>query len=240
MATPPKASQGEAAEARRSQVQVPDALVAYILRRAGCDVGNDPRCLRVAGRHAANFARRLFAGTLPGEASGQLTAADAAAAATTNGEATKPEEAQGYWVEGMFIATNAASVTHVLDGRGENWVVRFERPIISHTGKRSSSIWYSCVKHGHENALALARRHLPRVTPPVGGGSRRKRGRGGGAEEQVQAGDGCAGAKEGGEAEGAVEKPPPPIKVIRLTPILEALGAPQHVHDALIPGPRRP
>jgi len=189
---------------------IPDALVAYHLRRVG-GPDNDPDCVRFIAAATAAFVRQLVAEQVADDTGAKSRGDDEAASAVT-------EEEGGYSVRGVFIATNAQSVVHIKDFRGESWVAKFDRPVRTPSGKRMRSIWYSCILHGHAQAEALARRHLPRVHVAVSDGraSSRKHGRG---SDAVDA--------DGGEGDGKCR--PPPAKVFRAAPLLMALGAPWRV-----------
>mmetsp|Transcript_26725 Transcript_26725/g.54153 ORF Transcript_26725/g.54153 Transcript_26725/m.54153 type:complete len:176 (+) Transcript_26725:89-616(+) len=73
--------------------QIPDALVAYHLRRACCDLGSDARCARLVAQRAAAYARRLAASTV--QAAEAAAASSSSAASLAGGAPPAPAAAGG-------------------------------------------------------------------------------------------------------------------------------------------------
>eukprot|EP00747_Dinoflagellata_sp_TGD_P033736 gnl/TRDRNA2_/TRDRNA2_136814_c0_seq1.p1 gnl/TRDRNA2_/TRDRNA2_136814_c0~~gnl/TRDRNA2_/TRDRNA2_136814_c0_seq1.p1 ORF type:complete len:267 (-),score=49.01 gnl/TRDRNA2_/TRDRNA2_136814_c0_seq1:109-909(-) len=214
-----------------SRVRIADTLASHYLRSVGCDTEGDENVIRLFAMAATMFARRLVAAQAAEEAEPDARAEgerkDDHGSSTVQAPADK-----GYWIKGKdpsgkddeFIAQGALSLEHVQDYRGENWVVKFERPVVGQQKKRWNTLWYSCIKHGHENAEYLARRHGP--FPSANKTSRGKR-------------CACSTVAETAAADtGDDAAQPPPAKIFRAAPLLVALGAPPSVAAASCPEKR--
>jgi len=192
---------------------IPDAVVSYHLRQVGCDV--DESGLRHIAASATSLARRILA---PVKESVDVEVAVGVVENVVD-EVVEVDEGEGYWENGCFVATTACSVQHVMDFRGENWVVNFKKPTLTITGRRAKTIWYSCQKYGHDEAGRRAHRHYKEeVVEPQP--KRQKSGK------DIEAVDPVTPVEV---------EPEKPKKVLRTEHVLRALGAPKHVAASALP-----